>query len=166
MCCLQEEAPFTDAQREQLQQTFGFSAEQFDDALVTSTYLLQQAAYDNLKPNRLGNQLVQAGMSQDQAAAFVRVWEQRGASVIEAFKDLPLSPKVLEDVHWRLHLTIGQDSLAKRKDLTSIIEFALQDNTGSQPKAERLQLEFSEEQLRHFYGQLETVQEQLDAVQR
>lgn len=165
-CVSQDEVVFSDAQREQLQQTFNFSAVQLDDALLTCTYLLQHAAYETLKPNRFGNQLQAAEVAAEQAIAFVRVWEQRGAGAIEALKDLTLAPKVLTDSHWRLHLVIGQDTLAKRRELTSIIQFDLQDNTSGKPKEEKLVVEFSEEELGRFYAQLETVQEQLDAVQR
>lgn len=162
----QDEAAFTDAQLAQLQESLQLNADQLNDTVLACTYLLQQAAYDTLKPNRFGNQLVQAEMAAAQAEAFVRVWEQKGAAVIELLKDLTLAPLVLADVHWRLHLTIGQDTVAKRKDLTAIVQLALQDNTGPAPKQDSLLVELNEEQLRKLYAQLETVQEQLDAVQR
>lgn len=167
--CLQKtqnESVFTDAQLEQLQSSLQLSADQLADTLLACTYLLQQAAYDTLKPNRLGNQLVQAEMAAAQAEAFVRVWEQKGAAAIELLKDLTLAPLVLSDVHWRLHLTIGQDTVAKRKELAAVLQLGLQDNTGPEPAAAKVLLEMDEEQLRKLYGQLETIQEQLDSVQR
>ena len=71
----------------------------------------------------------------------------------------------LKDSEYRVHLTMAHESLHRVQDPITIIQLQLGDqNVNREVKAEKLCLEFSQEELSSFFEQLERVQSQLDSL--
>ena len=135
-------------------------------ALVTCTYFFQQAAYYSAKPKSLGAQLVKAEMDQDKAEAFFKVWEKNGEAVIARLQEASSAPSELQAIDWRLHLNVSQQGLAHQKTTNAVFQFTVGDNSRADAKPDLVRVEFTHDQLAMFYSQLETIQDQLDAVQK
>jgi len=163
---LKTEAAFNEQEFEQLQGVLGLPAEDLNDALITCSFLFQQAAYLNVKPKKFGAQLIKAEMNQDKAEAFYQVWEKYGESVSAKLTEQGIAPKELASLDWRLSINAAQDDVTKLKGTQSLFQFNIRNNAQESAPIEKLQVEFTQDQLLHFYNQLETIQQQLDVVQQ
>eukprot|EP01127_Copromyxa_protea_P020419 TRINITY_DN6836_c0_g6_i1.p1 TRINITY_DN6836_c0_g6~~TRINITY_DN6836_c0_g6_i1.p1 ORF type:complete len:181 (+),score=42.28 TRINITY_DN6836_c0_g6_i1:25-567(+) len=74
----------------------------------------------------------------------------------------PVVPTHLDDVNWRVHLKLGNDSLHKILEPSALFQFELSD-PNEQNKSNFL-LEFSHDELYDFFNQIEDIQEQLDSL--
>ena len=61
----QKEQPFTDEEKEQLESVLDFNATELNVVLDSCQFIFEQAAYYTLPPNRLANQLHEAGLDQE-----------------------------------------------------------------------------------------------------
>jgi len=117
---------------------------------------------------------------------FYQLWEKYGESVIAKLQQQSIAPLELASADWRLSINVyvppvaifqglvelmfvlvrGQDDAAKQKGTYALFQFNLQDNADDKAPQKKLQLEMSQDELVYFYNQLETIQQQLDAVQQ
>ena len=65
-------------------QLFGFSGEQLELLLGSCSFIFEQAAYLATAPSKLGDELLKAGVHEEQATAFGEVWQQARAPPEEA----------------------------------------------------------------------------------
>ena len=161
-----DERPFTQEELDQLLGILKVTGEQMEVALVTCAYFFQQAAYYSAKPKTLGAQLLKAEMNQDKAEAFFKVWEKNGEQVNARLQEASSAPHELKGIDWRLNLNVGQQGLAHQKTTNVAFQFTVADNTSEGAKPDQVRVEFTHEQLALFYAQLETIQDQIDAVQK
>ena len=75
-------------------------------------------------------------------------------------------PTSLVNSQWRLHLMMGEGRLSQMKDPSAIFEFALArpDVPAEQQQEEKVDAEFSHDELYSFFLDLEKMQEQIDAL--
>jgi hypothetical protein len=99
-----------------------------------------------------------------QSTAFATVWKERAATFVAQLRDRALGmPQTLHGADWRLHLSMGQNTLNKTQELRTLFNFQL--GAAAAPSAtDSFCAEFTEAQLFEFYMQLEKVQEQLDSL--
>jgi len=163
---LKAEAPFNDQEFAQLQELLHISGEDLHDALVTCSFLLQQAAYFGVKAKRFGAQLIKADMTQEKAEVFFQLWEKHGETVVAKLQEQSIAPLELASVDWRLSINMSQDDATRLKGMSTMFQFNLRDNANDKAPLQKLQVEMSQSELVTFYNQLETIQQQLDAVQQ
>ena len=154
---------FTEAEEQQLTQLLGFAETDLHTVLDACAYIYEQAAYRSASGPALQAQLAASGLEDEQAAVIAAVWAERAAPYIAQLRDRSLGmPHVLTDVDWRLHLVMGQNRMAKTQELKSIFSLQLGNKAGA--SGDTVTVEFSEKALFSLYSQLESVQEQLDAL--
>jgi len=159
-----EEKSFTEEEEERLRSALNLTSKEIEIVLDTTSYIFEQAAYHNAKPNAFTEQLEKLGLTEDKIEAFVEVWTSSGPSVIEQLRKRSLAPKQLDSVAWQLNLQMAQANKTKMKIPSAVVELGLK-NASTNAK-ERLQLEFTHEELYDFFQQLEDVQTQLDNLSR
>jgi len=154
---------FSEEEEAQLCALFSFTQEQLDTVLDACTYIFEQAAYHNLKPERLTAYLVQAKLEQSQAEALGANWRDYRDVYLAKRRDHSFgAPLTLDDVSWRLQLSLADQSLSKTKDLNAIFNFTLANVDGVQDSTENLTVQFSPAQLKDFYEKIELIQKQID----
>ena len=177
---LGDDAAFTVAEREKLGRALlgtagaGSGPEQADILIDGCTYILEQTAYHSSTPAALAERLAEAGVDADRAAAFVDVWRQFGAQLLERLRRSALAPLTLSEVNWRLHLELAHKDAAKINAPAAIFQFVLKndgaaaDSTSSDSAAaledgrRDFLVEMDKDQLTQFYLKLEKIQQQLD----
>lgn len=185
---LGDDAAFTVAEREKLGRALLGAAgaasgpEQADVLIDGCTYILEQTAYHSSTPAALAERLAEAGVAADRAAAFVDVWRQSGAQLLERLRRSALAPLTLAEVHWRLHLELAHKDEARINAPAAIFQFVLKDDeaaeapgdapassstSGSTSDAREdghrdFLVEMDKDQLTQFYLKLEKIQQQLD----
>lgn len=159
----EQSAAFTADEEAKLRTVLGLNEDQLTTVLEASSYIFEQAAYFSCSFKKLGRQLLAAQMAEAQAQAFSQAWQENAESYLTQLKAHSLGgPKVLDQVSWRLHLTLENQQKAQLTDLTSILHFTTSNTDGSD--AEDLTLQFTQEQLTELFGNLQEVQSQLDAL--
>lgn len=156
---------FTEAEMEQLQEVLGISSSDVETLVAGSSYIFDQAAFNNLSPENLEPQLVSHGMEDTAAAAFKKVWGDGRAPFVSALRERTLgAPQTLDGVDWRLQLTMSSKDLSKTKTLSSVLDLKLGDASRPDAAPEHLVMELNMEQLMKLYNDLEKVQSQLDKI--
>jgi hypothetical protein len=154
---------FSEAEETKLQQVFGLSAEQLTTVIEASTYVFEQAAYFSVSANKLSTQLQNFAVGEGQALAFAQAWSDHGEAYLRKVKSRTLgAPKVLENVNWRLHMALANQTHGRAIDMTSFFDLSTQHIDGTDP--ETVTFAMNQEQLEHLFTQIETVQAQLDAL--
>jgi len=183
---LGEDPAFTPVEREKLGRALlgssdgGVRSEQADILIDGCTYILEQTAYHSFSPSDLAKSLKEAGIETDKAAAFVEVWKQFGAQLLEKLRRSSLAPLSLSEVNWRLHLELAHKEESKINAPTAIFQFVLKDDESSESDkadadlAQQQQrgeladgrrdflVEMNKDQLTQFYLKLEKIQQQMD----
>eukprot|EP01105_Mastigella_eilhardi_P000009 TRINITY_DN10010_c0_g1_i1.p1 TRINITY_DN10010_c0_g1~~TRINITY_DN10010_c0_g1_i1.p1 ORF type:complete len:193 (-),score=82.08 TRINITY_DN10010_c0_g1_i1:51-629(-) len=128
------------------------------------TYILEQAAYFSFPPQVLAEQLKQLHMDEDKSTAIASAWKAGAAPVIARLRgSTAVAPHLLQSVDWQLHMQIAQGSLSRVVQPSAIFKFGFSDDEAI-PKTSEMVLEFSPDELRQFYMNLEKIQAQLDAL--
>eukprot|EP00011_Vannellida_sp_DIVA3-517-6-12_P008479 CAMPEP_0114622306 /NCGR_PEP_ID=MMETSP0168-20121206/9672_1 /TAXON_ID=95228 ORGANISM="Vannella sp., Strain DIVA3 517/6/12" /NCGR_SAMPLE_ID=MMETSP0168 /ASSEMBLY_ACC=CAM_ASM_000044 /LENGTH=207 /DNA_ID=CAMNT_0001833523 /DNA_START=35 /DNA_END=658 /DNA_ORIENTATION=+ len=165
---LKNESPFTDDEKEQLEGVFELSSAELANALESSAFIFEQAAYFGLKLPPFKAHLEKAGLEQEQIIAFLRVWDVEGANFVAKLRDTSMVPRTMTDVKYQLHLDMAQGSLSRLKDPSAIFELTLRSteasSEGKEDKPTHVKMQFDHEQLVSFYNNLETIQKQLDQL--
>ena len=189
---LGDDAAFTVAEREKLGRALlgaagaGSGPEQADVLIDGCTYILEQTAYHSSTPAALAERLAEAGVDADKAAAFVDVWRQFGAQLLERLRRSALAPLTLSEVNWRLHLALAHKDAARINAPAAIFQFVLRDDeaadattasaggsstsgsstsegaTALEDGRRDFLVEMDKDQLTQFYLKLEKIQQQLD----
>ncbi|XP_065189259.1 COMM domain-containing protein 10-like [Sycon ciliatum] len=158
---LSNERSFTEEEEEKLQDVFQVEGRDLKLVLETITFFLQQAAYHLCKPSVLSQQLQNVNLSEEKTAVIAKAWQSSAQTVVERLRETSFYPKQLDDVNWRLNLQMSQASKSRMKQPNAIFEFDI--SSGSKT-VDKVQAEFTHEELYDFYKQLETIQGQLDAL--
>jgi len=183
---LGEDPAFTAVEREKLGRSLlgssegGVRSEQADILIDGCTYILEQTAYHAFSPSDLTKSLSEAGVEADKSTAFVEVWKQFGAQLLDKLRRSSLAPLALSEVNWRLHLELAHKDESKINAPTAIFQFVLKDDEASEsdkadaehtPERQRSELadgrrdflvEMNKDQLTQFYLKLEKIQQQMD----
>lgn len=155
--------------------------------LLTST---SQAAFSSTGPEPLYEILLEAGFDEAHGKVLGRTWATEAAEFIARLKAAqtmgqPASSSLV-NTDYHLNLVLGQGALSKQQEPTALFEFTLAggdakasnasstssasssgvQESGGQigTSADKLTVEFSHEELFSFFGQLERMQQQLDAL--
>ncbi|XP_014673344.1 PREDICTED: COMM domain-containing protein 10-like [Priapulus caudatus] len=159
---LKDERAFTDDEEGKLHSTFKLDTDELELVLETTEFFLQQAAYHNAKPAVLTQQLQSLGLNEDKVADIVDTWTSNGKDVIENLRKKTLNPKQLDTIKWRLNLQMAQSTRSELKEPNAAFELGIRDHNTKE--TEKLQMEFTHEELYAFYSQLEQIQSQLDTL--
>ena len=105
---MQNAVPFSDEEKEQLQEVFGLSDAELDNALESCTFILEQAAYFGLQLPAFKQHLENAELQKEQIIAFLRVWDAEGDNYVTKLKEKNFVPRTLTDIKYQLHLDMAQ----------------------------------------------------------
>ncbi|XP_041041436.1 COMM domain-containing protein 10 isoform X1 [Carcharodon carcharias] len=159
---LKDEHSFNEEEKEKLQVALSLEKQGLRLVLETVSFFLEQAAYYNMKPAALQQQLENIHLSQEKAEAFVQAWANMGQDIVEKLRQSTFAPKKLEKIGFCLNLEMGHSTQAKMKSPHAILELGV--NSEDSENTEKVLLEFNHGELLEFYNKLETIQTQLDAL--
>ncbi|XP_014769908.1 COMM domain-containing protein 10 isoform X1 [Octopus bimaculoides] len=157
---LKDERSFTEEEESKLEQTLDLPAADLELMIQSLEFFLQQAAYHSAKPAVLKQQLEQLEINEDKIQAIVEAWSTHAKEILQKLRQRTLVPDQLNAINWRLNLEMANGSRSKMKQPNAMFELKI--NREGKQNAEKLQLEFSHQELYTFYNQLETIQKQLD----
>jgi len=158
---LRDERSFTEAEEEKLQTAFQLNTDEIEAVLETLAFILEQAAYHSAKPAVVQQQLESIELSEEKITAIVDLWTEHGATVIANLRKRSVAPKQLDSIKWRLNLQMAEKNRAAMKSTSAIFELGLK---SSSSEDEKIQIEFTHDELYDFFNKLETIQGQLDAL--
>lgn len=154
---------FSEDEETKLLSVFNLTQPQLTTLIEASTYIFEQATYFTVSANKLVNQLMAASVADAQAQAFGQVWAEHSEAYVKQVKSRLIgAPKVLDNVTWRLHMTLGNQSEAKSTNLTGFFNFATTEVDGSD--ADSVTVGLTQAQVEKLFEQLQTVQNQLDSL--
>lgn len=157
-----EETSFKKEELEKLEKSFQLSNEDCRLVIDILEFIYLQAAYELIKPNVLYANLENISMSEEKSVAISELWKESGKEIVDRIRETKsLFANRLVDIKWRLNLNVATDSSSKQKNPMALFEFKLESN---QSKEDKVQIEFSKDQLYSFYEQLEVMQKQIDAL--
>ncbi|XP_078252440.1 COMM domain-containing protein 10 isoform X2 [Rhinoraja longicauda] len=159
---LKDEHSFNEEEREKLQAALSLEKYELRLVLETVSFILEQAAYYNVKPTALQQQLQNIHLNQEKAEAFSQAWTNMGQDFIEKLRQNAFAPKRLEKIGWCLNLEMGQSLQAKMKSPHAILELGI--TSEDSENTENIFVEFNHRELLDFYNKLETIQAQLDSL--
>eukprot|EP01117_Protostelium_nocturnum_P007075 TRINITY_DN253_c0_g1_i2.p1 TRINITY_DN253_c0_g1~~TRINITY_DN253_c0_g1_i2.p1 ORF type:complete len:204 (+),score=79.76 TRINITY_DN253_c0_g1_i2:601-1212(+) len=159
---LKNERPFSEEEEEKLGSILSLKPTEVQSVLDSTSFILEQAAYYAARPEILGLQLEHAGVSASKISAFQSVWTEGGSELIGKLRKQTIVPKQLDQIGWRFHLQLSQNTLSKLKEPAAIFKFDLNSSTGNEAENESFRLEFTPDELFNFFTKLELIQEQLD----
>ncbi|XP_066500617.1 COMM domain-containing protein 10 [Hoplias malabaricus] len=160
---LKEERSFSEDEEQKLQTALALEKQALHLVLETTSFILEQAVYHNIKLASFKQQLENIHVAPDKAEAFCQAWSAAGPDVVEKIRQRIFAPKKLEHIGWQLNLQMGQSSQAKLKSPHAVLDLGVRE----EDKSEHLQnvfVEFSHQELLEFYNKLETIQAQLDSL--
>lgn len=144
-----------------------------------------KAAFSSTGPEPLYEILLEAGFDEAHGKVLGRTWATEAAEYIARLKAVQTmgqpSSSSLVNTDYHLNLVLGQGALSKQQEPTALFEFSLAggdanasnstsasglQESGGQigSSADKLTVEFTHEELFSFFGQLERMQQQLDAL--
>jgi len=158
------EKAFTDEEEEKLCSAFNLTSRDVENILDTISFVLEQAAYHSAKLNTLRKQLAGIGFTEEKVECFAKVWEENGSFIVEQYRKRTFAPKQLDTVNWELRLQTAQSNKTKMKMPSAIIELGLL--SPDSKDTEKVLYEFNHAQLFELFTKLETVQKQLDGLNK
>uniref|UniRef100_A0A3P9JCE8 COMM domain containing 10 n=1 Tax=Oryzias latipes TaxID=8090 RepID=A0A3P9JCE8_ORYLA len=159
---LKGEKPFSEEEEEKVQVALSLDKRGLNLVLETTAFVLEQAAYHNIKPASLQQQLEGIHVSPEKAEVFAQAWATAGPDLLEKLKRNIFAPKKLDYVGWQLNLQMAQSSQARLKSPSAVLQLGLRSEDSV--AQENVFVEFNHEELLKFYNQLEMVQGQLDSL--
>ena len=109
----QAERLFSEDEEAQLQGLFELGEEQLATLLSACSFIFEQAAYATTPPDSLRDELLKAGVQQEQAEAFAATWREEGAAFVQQLKErAALAPQHLHAIDWAV--CVGTASSAGR----------------------------------------------------
>lgn len=159
---LKDEHSFNEEEREKLQAALSLEKYELRLVLETVSFILEQAAYYNVKPTALQQQLENIHLNQEKAEAFSQAWTNMGQDFIEKLRQNAFAPKRLEKIGWCFNLEMGQSLQAKMKSPHAVLELGI--TSEDSENTENIFVEFNHGELLDFYNKLETIQAQLDSL--
>jgi len=184
---LKNERLFTKDEEVQLQSVFELSPEELSLVLDGLCYIFEQAAFQNVGPEPLYEQLQGAGV--DDAHSKVpscdtracrahthivilyvfdqiigRLWASERAEFIGKLKQRNIGAASLTGTDYHLNVMVGESNLTRLQEPTAIFEFTTTNPSSGPTATEKTSIEFSHPELSSFFSQLERVQQQLDGL--
>ncbi|XP_047236238.1 COMM domain-containing protein 10 isoform X1 [Girardinichthys multiradiatus] len=156
------ERTFSEEEEQKLQAALSLEKHALNLVLETAAFILEQAAYHNIKPAALQQHLEEIHLNSDKAEVFSQSWASAGPELVEKLKRNTFAPKKLDFVSWQLNLQMAQSSQARLKSPSAVLQLGVR-NEDSEVQ-ENILVEFNHEQLLEFYNKLEIVQAQLDSL--
>lgn len=160
---LKGERSFSEDEEQKLQTALDLEKQALHLVLETTSFLLEQAVYHNIKPASFKQQLENIRIAPDKAEAFCQAWASAGPDVVEKIRQRIFAHKKLEHVGWQLNLQMGQSSQAKLKAPHAVLDLGIREEDESE-HLQNVFVEFSHQELLEFYNKLETIQAQLDSL--
>eukprot|EP00040_Diaphanoeca_grandis_P039630 m.259637 g.259637 ORF g.259637 m.259637 type:complete len:205 (+) comp38431_c0_seq1:226-840(+) len=159
---LQNEKTFSADEEDALADAFEIDTSALTLLLDTISFIFETIAYHQLEPEAVLKHTKAIGLSESQSMLFAKAWNARGATVVENLRNRSFFQKEATDVSWRLNLRLAQSTQAIVKEPNALFEINVQSK--DKPAGEKVQMEFTRDELYKFYTQLEIVQQQLDSL--
>uniref|UniRef100_A0A1A8CJA2 COMM domain containing 10 n=1 Tax=Nothobranchius kadleci TaxID=1051664 RepID=A0A1A8CJA2_NOTKA len=159
---LKGERTFSEEEEQKLQAALSLDKRALNLVLETSAFILEQAAYHNIKPAALQQQLEVIHLNTEKAEVFSQSWAAAGPELVEKLKRNIFAPKKLEHVGWQLNLQMAQSSQTRLKSPSAVLQLGIKSEDSE--AQENVFVEFNHQQLLEFYNKLEVVQGQLDSL--
>jgi len=160
--CFKDKKAFSDDEQAKIQSTFNMDGLDTCLLLESIQFIFQQAAYYGMKSKVLGKNLLKIDMDELKCKLFADVWGDFSKVVIDSMRKHSFATKQLDSVDWHMGIQLSQDSRTEVKNTTALFHLNLLNN--STQKGEKIDLEFTHEELLAFYEKLEVLQTQLDAL--
>ncbi|XP_072372597.1 COMM domain-containing protein 10 isoform X2 [Scyliorhinus torazame] len=122
---LKDEDSFNEEEKEKLHVALYLEKQDLCLVLETVSFILEQAAYYNMKPAALQQQLENIHLSQEKAEAFCQAWTNMGQDIVEKLRQSTFAPKKLEKIGFCLNLEMGHSTQAKMKSPHAILELGV-----------------------------------------
>lgn len=164
---LKAERVFSAEEEEQLCGLFGFSSEQLELLLGSCSFIFEQAAYQATAPPKLGDELLKAGVQEEQATAFGEVWREGGAQLMDRLRDRAvLAPTQLNAIDWQLCIGTASSDGARTQQPHAILQLELSTPTPSDAQGAKrsLQMRVDRPQMQQLLSKLEQLQGQMDRL--
>ncbi len=141
---------------------FGVGAGECARLSTSARSIFMRAASSGANGEGLMQMMMEEGSSATLASACGKVWSAGGEEALRAIKATPFgAPKTLSDVQWEVVLPLT----GSNQELMANLDLELSEQTPSgKPTRETFNCEFSHEALVDFFGKVETIQKQLDAL--
>ncbi|XP_026855552.1 COMM domain-containing protein 10 isoform X1 [Electrophorus electricus] len=160
---LKGERSFSEDEEQKLQTALALEKQALHLVLETTSFLLEQAVYHNVKLPSLKQQLENIHVSPDKAEAFCQAWASAGPDMVEKIRQRIFAPKKLEHIGWQFNLQMARSSQAKLKAPHAVLDLGVQDEDKLECQ-QNIFVEFSHQELLEFYNKLEMIQAQLDSL--
>lgn len=134
------------------------------------TYLLETAAFHNMKTATFGQALLQMGVAEAQAVAIGNVWTAASGAAVNRLRGKPLgAPYVLQGSSYRLNLGIGSSAATGLRETSAVLDLALGHAAGggaapAPPPSEVLSVELDRAALAGLLERLDAIQAQVDSL--
>ena len=125
-------------------------------------FIFQQAAFYNVKPAILKNNLLQLELIENLAEMFTEVWSRNSKVAIDQLKNQLIFSKQLKSVKWNSGISLSSQSSANLKH--TVTHLHLNMSVENQDKDENIVLQLNHKQLLELYDNLESMQKQLDSL--
>ncbi len=128
-------------------------------------YLLETAAFHNLKTAAFGQALLQSGVSEERAVVFGGVWTAGSAAVVARLRARPLgAPLVLQGSSYRVALSLGSTAATDLRETGAVLELELAQGAAAVQGREVLSLEMGRAELAELLSKLDAIQAQVDSL--
>lgn len=149
-------AAFTEDDINTFTESFGFTASELDALFSGAQFILQQAAAFGFNSERIERYALEAGASEDVANCFAAVWDAEGDDLLDCLKGRTVTGSVLDHTDWRLGIAAANSKGAMRKPVM-VIDLNLKEG-------DPIAIQFDHKQLSDFFGQIEQIQQKIDAL--
>uniref|UniRef100_A0AAR2JX21 COMM domain-containing protein n=1 Tax=Pygocentrus nattereri TaxID=42514 RepID=A0AAR2JX21_PYGNA len=129
---LKGERSFSEDEEQKLQTALAMEKQALHLVLETTSFLLEQAVYHNIKPASFKQQLENIHIAPDKAEAFCQAWATAGPDVVEKIRQRIFAPKKLDHIGWQLNLQMAQSSQAKLKAPHAVLDLGVKEEDESE----------------------------------
>jgi len=157
---------FTDQEELKLQSVLSINDPVIVKEVISSLSILwQQIVYHLLKPKMIVSELVAMGLSEEKAIVFAQMWASNMNKVCDKLRDSSyrIADQQLIDVNCKLQVHVSDSARGQVNSPLTQIDLVLARND---TKQHNVSLMFDHEELSQFYHQLESIQTQLDQLQK
>lgn len=159
---LQNEKTFSSEEEDALASAFELDTTALTMLLDTISFIFETVAYHQLEPEAVLKHTKAIGLSDAQSMLFAKAWNAKGSTVVDELRNRSFFQKEATDVSWRLNLRLAQSTQSIVKEPNALFEINVDSSTN--PSGEKVQMEFTRDELYKFYTQLEIIQQQLDSL--
>ncbi len=146
-------------------ETFGINVDDLSAIMRACRDIFIHASSSGLDGAALTQALIDAGSSATLASAFGASWSTHESSAMRAIRgeSFGIAGQTMTDVQWELKVPIT--GVASSQEVLASIDLELSEPTPSgEPNRKFLQMEFNKTELVDFFGKIEKIQSQLDAL--